>query len=240
MSQRTESSRTETSSNMSGMPSEGVRALISFLLFFHMFAVVVALSSGGARRAQLPSRLRDVPGLMNYLQLVYLDAPFTYLLTTGDPMEFDHYFEVELRSSPTESTFVTLPSEESRLGINRLRYRQLATNAVFPVENEIDQTISLLPEALARGVLLDQDMFQDGAEMHAIRLKRHVIPNVERIGSPEGRRELPPEMEFPTIYLANFGVVDGQFVFVKSDNPSPGSGLQGPAPAVSAPPPRAQ
>lgn len=234
-----ESNRGASESELTGLPSEGVRVVVSLLLFVHIFCVLVVLAFG-ATGAPLYGQLHDrVPGLRQYLQLLHLDLGFNYQLTSGVPLDFNHFIEVELMMPDGSTETILLPDADTAPRQRRLQLGSLARFAASLVGN--DQMESILPRQIAESVFRQQGAAAGEEYEHTIRLKRHMPPNLDVInavseGLPTPSSPLPPEREFPTLYEAKFRLIDGEMVYVKTQQRTPGAS-ETPGPAVSAPPP---
>jgi hypothetical protein len=102
-------------------PAEGMRTLLSLLLFAHFFALGSGiLSNGTASRLELLARRAKV--LTGYLQILGLDASYQFHLTYGDASDFDHFVTAEFSTTDGQTATRTLPA----LGVfPGHRYRRL-------------------------------------------------------------------------------------------------------------------
>ena len=166
-------SRSVTSESEPRDAISGGTGFVSLLLFIHLVCVGVALTSN-LHRSSLQARLIEV--LQPYLGLVNLDPDFTpYHLTQGQPLDDDHFLEVELVTSSNSSKaaidsqpiLVTL-DRGNRWGFARRRYRRLAYTIAYHARAENDHLTAALARAAA-GLVLEQ-----GADRQAIvRCQQH-------------------------------------------------------------------
>lgn len=137
--------------------SDGVRTVISLVLFVHLFALGLLFLSnfeGGDWDSVLLRRMKIV--LRPYLYPLWLDRPYHYHLTYAEPLDFDHYIEVALteKDSP-EETIVRLPAEDLGIGQRRQRYLQLAWH--FARRAELPTADELLPLTIGAGLIRQHD-----------------------------------------------------------------------------------
>jgi len=222
------------------LPAESIRVSVSLLLFVHIFSVLVVLAFG-ATGAPLYRQLHDhVPGLRHYLQALHLDLGFNYQLTSGDALDFDHFIEVDLMLADGSTKTVLLPEPDTFPRERRNRLRSLARSAASLVGNE--QLESVLPRQIAVSVFRRHGGAEGDEFEHTIRVKRHLPPNLDAInavsdGLPPPSNPLPPEREFPIVFEAKFKLIDGDMVFVKTQQPSGDTAAGSSQPSASAPPP---
>ncbi len=155
--------RSVTSASTESEPRDvinGGTGFVSLLLFIHLACVGVALTSN-LHRSALQARLMEV--LQPYLGLVNLDPDFTpYHLTQGQPLDDDHFLQVELvtssNSAPaaidSETAKVTL-ERGNRWGFARRRYRRLAYAIAYHARTENDHLTGVLARA-AGGLVLEK------------------------------------------------------------------------------------
>jgi hypothetical protein len=163
--------------DQSQLPTPGVRTLITFLLFVHLFMLFAAIVSNEAP-SELEQRLRNVPGLRPYVQLLAMDLPYTYHLTygptDGPPGEtFDadarHWIEVELNLPGGKQQKVELPAAGSAAGQMQRRYTNLARRACGLAESTT--YASMIPFAVSSALV-----HQTGATGGTVRLWQQKLP----------------------------------------------------------------
>ena len=114
-----------------GIPSQGVRTLITLLLFFHLFALFAGVAGNFGARSGLRRELRESPGIQPYLRTLWMDTGYDFGLIYNNPYDFDHVCQIELNptaieNEQTERTFVDLMPEGIWDGLRQRRYLSLA------------------------------------------------------------------------------------------------------------------
>ena len=208
------------SSGDSELPSEGLRTVISFLLFVHLFALGVAIASNAAPVSALRRQLRDVPFVRPYLQLFQMDLGYNFHLTYSEEFDTDHFFELELggqQASGPETTKILLPPSGLRPPIRRDRYHNLALNAARLMGD--DQFESLLPKAIAKRLLAEANVTEG---THRIRCRRHYLLTRAMVGSTDPRVRDPfAAGRYGTVYEADVFFDDqGELQIVKTASAS--------------------
>lgn len=127
-----------------GALSDTARTTISFLLFVHLFALGVAILSNTSPLPEpnepalpdLKRQLRQVPGLVPYLQLLDMDFGYTggdryqsadYHLTHNTPWDLAYRIELTLKLADGAEQQVVIPNASLQPGLRRLHYQMLAT-----------------------------------------------------------------------------------------------------------------
>lgn len=127
---------------------EAKRNVITLLLLLHFFALAVAIASNFGAPTGLRMHLRKVPGVRPYLQLLNLDTAYSYQLVRGTREDWDFQCEVTSAGDPEP---IQLVPPDVWPGIRLRRYLMLSHFTAFNVGD--DQTESILPAALASGML---------------------------------------------------------------------------------------
>ena len=214
-----------------GLPSQGVRTVVSLLLFIHLFALGVAVvSNKGELSSPLQRQLRSVPLLMDYLQFLDMDMPYNFDLTQGELLDIDHVVLVDLTLADGTSQQVVLPDDTIRPRTRRLRYLKLADNMAF-LTGDPDRE-GLLPGAVAGAI-----MNRYGVNEATITCRGQYLLTAEDVGSSDlTRRDPYHPRRFRTVYEARALRSDGQVGLVKtSSDELPGATSR--APSSTAPPP---
>jgi len=144
-----------------GQPTEGVRTLVSFLIFVHLFALIV-----GVLANEVPSKLEvdlgSIPGLLQYRQALGMDLPYSYNFTRGnDPggeLDIDYTLTATVKKPDGEAETVTFPSADMWPHQRYHRYQILARHvAEFSSEGTPDPAnLETLAQAIAGGILRSQ------------------------------------------------------------------------------------
>lgn len=204
-------------------PSQGLRTFASLLIFIHLFAVATAMTSRattvdtefGTAGSELFSRMRDVPLMMDYLQLLEMDESYNYAWTQGGPMDSATRIEVELEpdDNSSEPLVVNIPEAQFWPPLRAQRHNRLSGIAAALVGNENLENV--IPQALAERFVAD-----NGAKSGTIRIIRHYPQSPleassldETVSNPESDRY------YETIYEARVLVNDGNVSLLKSESP---------------------
>lgn len=184
------------------MPPSHVRAVLSFLLFVHLFCVAMALAGIYA-----PSRLQErlAEAVSPYTRFFGLDlnsqfyyAP--YHLTGGIEIDDDHLVEVQWSDAQGEPQILLL-SEDSIRGTCGHQRRQMLGKFISDMTvQQADGAIDPLAKMLTVRTLKDH-----GATRGTFRIRRHLSVS---IAPPEERPDpFDPEM-YTTTYEARIELTD--------------------------------
>ena len=144
------------------MPSEGVRTIVSFLLFVHLFALVVGIIAANAP-AEFERAIAENVGLRHYLRAVGMDLPYTYYFTRGnDPggeLDIDYAIEATIKREDGEAEVVRLPADDARPHQRFHRYQKLAQQLASYAREDAPEPDDLerLAQAIALGLLQQHD-----------------------------------------------------------------------------------
>lgn len=197
------------------LPPEGIRTVLSLVLFLHLFALFIAVASNARPVSALRAQLGTVPGVKPYLQTLMMDLSYTYHLTYAQGLDFDHFFEVELdwqgTTNPQAKTLV-LPQPNTRPNIRFRRYRDLVQAAAVLISEEVDE--SRLPHVIASRLLSEAGV-EEG--VHRIRCRRRLPLRMEEAGSPDlAERDPSRPALFETIYEADLKFYRGELILTKA------------------------
>jgi hypothetical protein len=191
--------------------SPEVRTWVSLLLFAHLFAVVVAVTT-----YTRPSGLQDqLHGLFApYLRTLHLAVfpvtyPFArYHLTHAATSDVDFSCEVELKDREGALKTITVPELTLWPPVRYRRYQALA-NAMGTLAGEEgnEELASVLPKAIAGSILKEQ-----GAVQGTIRCRAHFLPAMESMGTAASGRREPPTND---VYQAQVFVSTGGVELLK-------------------------
>jgi hypothetical protein len=225
-------------SNASDPPrlSQGVRTILSLVLFVHLFALGVAMLSNprDGMTSPLLLRLGGIRFLSGYLQLLWMDLGYDYFHTYGynefvASISSDHQAEIELKMADGSTQTIVSPPVDLP-AFRARRYTNLWNSAGRTVgESGVE---SVLPDMVAESLLR-----QRGAEMATIRIQRRLPLTIEQAGS-RGRQ---PADAPRTVYTGVGQMKSGQFIYQKLESTgdtAPAAGSPASAPASSAPPAR--
>jgi len=204
-------------------PSQGVRTVVSLLLFVHLFALAIAMTSRattvetefGPAGSELLSRMRDVPFLMRYLQFLELDESYNNAWTQGGPLDSDHAIEVvlEFKDPRADQLTIRIPADRLWPPLREERYRSLALTAAALVGNS--QRENILPQAIAEKLVGEH-----GATGGTIRIRRHFPQSPQEAASLDDAVADPnSDRYYETVYEARILVNDGDVSLLKSESP---------------------
>lgn len=204
------------------LPSAGVRSLISYLLFIHFFLLAVGIKSNTSSSG-LDQDLRNrIPGLKQYLQFGAMDLSYMFHLTYYDGFnniqDTDHFFEVEFTRPDGAAEVVRLSPPSLLPPIRERRYGSLASRAAMYADSQNDNLSSLLPQAVARRMLLERRQTDPDVRSSVIRVRRRLLQNwmlppsdpeyaIERNRLPEDPAYLQTVYE-ARVYLTDDGQVE--------------------------------
>ncbi len=202
------------------LPSQGVRTIITFLLFVHLFSLGVALtlSSSSAPFAQ---KLRRIPGM--YLQLLYMDLEFDsgtrfgppgpmsddvtnmpkarrgmYHLTRGEQYDVGYFIEFQYERDGKKET-ARLPEMGTWPGERFRRDLTLAWEAGRLVGEDPGE--SMLPEALGRHFLTAYNI-PDGQRCTLVIRRLTLRSDEDAVSSDPARSNPWDESKFQEAYKA--------------------------------------
>ncbi len=171
--------------------SSELRSWVSLLLFAHLFALFVAVTTY-TRPSALQSTLHGL--FAPYLRNLHLTAsgvsyPFArYYLTHASESDLDFSCEVDVTNPQGEADKVLLPPEGLWPPIRTRRYQNLV-NAVGTLAaggEANDQYSSVLPKAIAGSIVREH-----GAKQGIFRCRSTFLPDIENMADVKaGRRKL--------------------------------------------------
>ncbi len=219
---------TSTGSDM--LPSSGLRTALSMVLLLHLFALFVAVASNIGSVSELRFGLRNVPGMVPYLQMLHMDLGYNYHLTYDRSLDYHHYAQIELdpKSQPQgpksrseeQTRLLELPGSFGEPGIRRQRYfnlnRTMASLAARGKNLSDDNMAALLPRAVARTLLAENEI---DSGIHRFRCRYHMARSPRAVASVDPEESDPnnPRL-FGTQYEANLIVSRGEVDIVRVDN----------------------
>jgi hypothetical protein len=203
---------------------QGVRTLISFLLFVHLFLLSIAIAANfpplSAVRESLGARLRD-KGLLAHLQVLDMDRAYDTRLTHGRRIDIDHQIQGEVFSANGKPVNVNVPPSDGLYALRAQRYFALGRSMAM-AEALGGEQAGLLPAAVARGLLLET-----GADRLHLLCRGHFL--LSREESVQGMDPNAPQ-KWVTVYEADAELADGDLIFQQRAAP-----LETAPPATSTP-----
>ena len=194
--------------------SPETRSLVSLLIFVHLFALFVGVTTY-ARPSDLQLRLHDLfdPYLRNlHFTAHQVSYPVArYYLTHALPTDVDFTCQVDFSGPDGALQQVTIPPAGLQPPIRARRYQAIANAAGTMVDPEGNEDLaSILPKALAGAVLK-----QHGAAQGNIRVRANYIPQIEDMGEVAAGRRTPPTND---VYEAKVFVTGNSVELLKKAN----------------------
>jgi hypothetical protein len=179
--------------------SHPVFALLSLLIFIHLFCIFTSLSAN-VTASLLQARLLAV--LRPYVQLLNFDLNFKpYHLTHATSLDVDHQLEIlpEGKNPDEPGDWLVIPSGGLRGGEPYKRQQRLARLMAIFAEQENDNFAAIVAEDIGR-YFLARDV-----RATQVRVRRHLLQTWDAAsgrGTPEQRNPDDPAY-FQTAYAAN-------------------------------------
>ena len=232
-----------------GMPSPGVRGVITYLIFLHFFFLLVGIKSR-TDSSGLEQDLRNkVPGLRPYLQLLGMDLSYMFHLTYYDPSpeatypltDTDFFVEADIPQPDGSTKLVVLPNRDDIHGQRFRRLERLMHVAGVEGENQNDAA-GVLAEGIARRIIGENNCVELAQTTPVrLRFRRRLLPNymmppedLERTGVLKIERDAPGN--FQTVYEVLASVTkDKAVVVTRVGEASNAAAPSTAAPGVTAP-----
>ena len=193
------------------IPGQGARAVLSLVIFVHLFLVAVAFTSYSSASA-LQQRLLQVFG--PYLKTFNFDvnraygAAGRYHLTHALLTDIDYTLEVDAKVDGRIEQ-VRIPPADVWPRQRLQRYQALANATGWLAEDPVLQ--SILPRAIAAGVLNSL-----GAQQGTVRCRAHFLTSLENMKSATPAQRDPYSPTYYTnVYEADVLVSDGSVDLLK-------------------------
>lgn len=187
------------------------RTAASLLLFAHLFAVIVAVTTY-TRPSFLQQRLHEVfdPYLRNLHLTAYpVSYPFArYHLTHALPIDVDFSCQVQFQDAAGHDQTISIPAAGLQPMVRQRRYQTLANAAGSMSDDEANEDAAgILVKAIGGSILK-----RHGAAQGTFRLRAHYLPEIEDIAGVVPGRGVPPA-NYRDVYEAQV-LVDGDRVDV--------------------------
>lgn len=193
--------------------SPEVRTWVSLLLFVHLFAVVVAVTTY-TRPSLVQEQLHELfaPYLRNLHLTAYPNSyPFArFYLTHALPTDAEYSCQIEFQAPDGKTETVVIPSSGLQPRVRYRRYQALANATGTLAENESNEDFSsILPRAIAGSILKRR-----GASQGVLRCKAHDSPEMESMAELESGRRGPLEI-YRDVYEAQVFVTSSGVELLK-------------------------
>lgn len=193
--------------------SPEVRTWVSLLLFAHLFAVFVAVTTY-TRPSAVQERLHEM--FAPYLRNLHLTAypvtyPFArYQLTHALPADVDFTCQVEFKGRDGSAETISIPALPMQPLVRYRRYQALANATGALAESETSEEFNgILPRAIAGSILKAR-----GVAQATFRCRSHELPEMEALGGTEPARRAALE-NYRDVYEAQVFVTSGSVEVLK-------------------------
>jgi hypothetical protein len=203
----------------SAMPPDWARSLVSFLIFVHLFALLVAIL-GNWNPSRLASNLRDrVPFVKPYVEYLAMDQSYVPLYGFNFDMEEDNDNKIEVTlklKDGTEKSW-TLPSTKAW---PRQRWRhdaRLVETVADMTGEDYSRFQSLVPQAIAAHFVAKQP----DAVRGRIRCTRQQVQPMASLSSSDPAERDPYDKRWTRqLYDARILITRGGVKLLKSESAS--------------------
>ena len=172
--------------------SAEVRSAASLLLFIHLFAVIVAVTTY-TQPSLLQRRLHELCDL--YVRNLHLSAyPVTYPfarfhLTHANPTDVDFSCEMTIDSAGPDAAPIVIPPPGLQPLVRYRRYQALANATGTLAEDALDDgAAGILPRAIGGSILKRRDAAQG-----EFRVRAHYLPEIDDMATVESGDRAPLE-----------------------------------------------
>lgn len=184
--------------------SPAVQTAVSFLIFLHLFAVIVGVTSNESA-SMLETALRNRLGVRAYLETLMMDLSYAFTLTDGPSTlvagDSQAWIDVALTLPDGTKRTETIPMSDIVSRQRLRRYQGLARQALLPIGNPTLE--GLLPYAVASRLVRET-----GATGGTIYCRWRQLPNLPFQATGDQVR---------TAYEAKILVSDGQVELLKAE-----------------------
>lgn len=196
------------------MPAQGVRTVVSFLLFLHFFALAVGIASSWSP-SPLTAAVRRVPSVGPYLEFFWFDVSYFPLhrLTQGNRDDTDALVEIELNATDGSTKQLTIPSDDVWPHQRYRRHARLAQHVAGLAE--ADPLASLLPQDIAVHYASESTA---PISKGTLRCRRHLMLDMSEVTSSDRTRRDPFDSRlYDDAYEASLRVFRGKIQIRKRE-----------------------
>jgi hypothetical protein len=163
------------------------QTVATVLLVVHLFCLAIAIASNvGGRASPAARRLRSVPGVIAYLQMLGMDLAYEFPLATAAPNDAPHHLELR-QPAASQTPLAELPAPQMG-SLRRQRYQQLAAYVV-----DFDETFAenpdlrtQLPLAIAQAWIKRLELPPD---RYTLVCRQKPLPRLETSAPPQASRD---------------------------------------------------
>ncbi|MCC7084968.1 MAG: hypothetical protein IT427_08170 [Pirellulales bacterium] len=192
------------------MPGEVVRGLVSLWIIIHFLGIFLAIvtlnelaqssnpSGGVLAESQLLNRLKQVPPIGQYINALWLDVPYNYILANGSPLDGDFSLRLELTFDNGKTEELTWPANNDWFGEHRARLARLALSTARAAEINNSRVAALIGKSI---------LTQTGAKELVLSVYRHQPLSLEDARSSDPTQRDPHHRRtFVRVYTATVRV----------------------------------
>jgi hypothetical protein len=223
------------------LPSQGVRTLVSLLLFAHLFALLAAMLSNPQDRmsSRLLNKLGNVPFLSAYTEALWMESAYDFFYTYGNnefviALGTDHQIEADLSFADGRTETLHIPDDSRFPRLSYQRVQNMCNNAARMVGQQGAEAI--VPAAVAEGILR-----ATGADAVTLRLKRRLMQTMDLVSSSSSAARNPYDRRYAQVIYTGYAQMrNGRVDYRKLEDAGGASttrGAGGTAPASSTAPP---
>jgi hypothetical protein len=221
-----------------GTASPLARGVVSYLLFLHFFFLAVGIKSNTSSSGLDQDLRNKVPGLKPYLQLLGMDLSYMFHLTHYNGRttvrDTDYFIEAEVRRPDGSTENVSFTARDRLPPIRTFRDERLAYNAAEFAESGDDNLISLLPQAIARRIMAEQQCRALTLRIRRRLLQDLMLPKMDPRYNVEHLRTPDDPAYFETLYEARaFLTDDGEVSVSQVKSASDTAAPQGATPVTT-------
>ena len=156
------------------------QTVVTVLLLLHLFCLAIGVISNAGPLSPIRQALRNVPFVLDYLQLLSMDRGYDYPLTLGNPNEGSYQLLLTTQSEGPNSVILQLPDAKIKPRLRYQYYENLALQIVDLVAvNESDpHHQTLLPAGIGKRLLHELNL---SAGTYQLKVQQQAVQLLESI-----------------------------------------------------------
>jgi hypothetical protein len=162
------------------LPSSGIRTVITYALFVHLFLLAMAVVGHLPPTSPLRTQLGEIPALRHYPELLAMNSGYNFHLTYGMVEDSPTFLEVVPPAGSAGEPLIFSPEEVSP-SIRRAHYRNLLLEAAMRADQQRSE--GLLPRKIADYLLREHDLAAVDTDLYRVSLKRRSLLTQEMVKS---------------------------------------------------------
>jgi hypothetical protein len=160
------------------LPTPGIRTVISYLLFIHLFLLAMAVVGHLPPTSPLRTQLGEIPGLRHYPELLAMNSGYNFHLTYGLAEDTPTFLEVIPPASTTAEPLLFSPQAVSP-AFRRAHYRNLLLEASIRADQRRSE--GLLPRKIADYLLRERGLAANDTDLYRVRLSHRGLLPPQRV-----------------------------------------------------------